>query len=173
MHFTKNLSKLVNFCVAILILKMEEKKQHFQHITLYYFKKDRNATETKENICAVYGEGAVTDRMYQKWFAKFRAGDFLLDDAPQLGRPVEVDSDQIETLIENSQHYTTLEVADILKISKPSTENHLYQLGYANCFDVWVPHKLREKETFLTIFLNIILYLNVKKSSVFKTNCDR
>ena len=37
---------------------------------------------------------------------KFHAGDFLLDDAPQLGRPVEVDSDQIETLIENNQHDT-------------------------------------------------------------------
>ena len=46
----------------------------------------------------MYTEGAVTDRLYQKWFAKFHAGDFLLDDAPQLGRPVEVDGDQIETL---------------------------------------------------------------------------
>ena len=24
-----------------------------------------------KNICAVYEEGAVTDQMYQKWFAKF------------------------------------------------------------------------------------------------------
>ena len=28
----KKTSKLVNFCVAILILKMEENKQHFEHI---------------------------------------------------------------------------------------------------------------------------------------------
>ena len=56
--------------------------------------------------------------MCQKWFAKFCAGDFLLDDAPQLGRPAEVDKDQIETLTENNQHYTTWEIADILKISK-------------------------------------------------------
>ena len=54
-------------------------------------------------ICAVYGKGAVTDQTCQKWFAKFHDGDFLLDDAPQSGRPVEVDSDQIESLIENSQ----------------------------------------------------------------------
>ena len=33
-------------------------------------------------------------------------------------RPAEVDSDTIETLIENNQHYTTQEIADILKISK-------------------------------------------------------
>ena len=108
---------------------------------LYYFKKGKNATK----MCAVYGEGVVTDRTCQKWFAKFHAGDFSLDDAPWLGRPIEVDSDQIETLIENNQCYTTWEIADILKISKSSTENHLHQLGYVNRFDVWVPHKLSQK----------------------------
>ena len=59
------------------------------------FRKSKNATETPKKICAVYGEGAVTDQTCQKWFAKFRARDFLLDDAPQSGRPVEVDSNQI------------------------------------------------------------------------------
>ena len=51
----------------------------------------------------MYGKGIVTDQMCQKWFAKFHAGDFSLDDALPLGRPVEVDSNQIETFIENSQ----------------------------------------------------------------------
>ena len=74
-----------------------------------------------------------------------RAGDFSLDGAPRLGRPVEVDSDQIETFIENNQCHTTWEIADILKISKSSAENHLHQLGYVNRFDVWVPHKLSDK----------------------------
>ena len=57
--------------------------QHFQHIMLYYFKKGKNAIEMqKKKICVVYGEGAVADRMCQEWFAKFRAGDFSLDDVP-------------------------------------------------------------------------------------------
>ena len=60
----------------------------------------------------------MTDETCQKWFVKFRAGDFSLDDAPQSGRPVEVDSNHIETLIENNQCSTTWETADILKISK-------------------------------------------------------
>ena len=96
-------------------------------------------------ICAVYGEGAVTDRMCQKWFAKFRAGDFSLDNAPWSGRPVEVDRNQIETIIENNQCYTMREIADILKKSKSSVGNHLHQLGYVNHFYVWVPYKLSEK----------------------------
>ena len=55
---------------------------------------------------------AVSDWMCQKWFAKFHAGHFLLDDAPQSGRPVEVDGDQIETWNENNQCYTMREIAN-------------------------------------------------------------
>ena len=40
---------------------MEENKQHHGHIMLYYFKKGKKAIETQKKICAVYGEGAVTD----------------------------------------------------------------------------------------------------------------
>ena len=69
-------------------------------------------------MCAVCGEGAVTDRMCQKWFVKFHVGDFTLDDAPPSGRPDEVDSDQIETSAENNQCSTMWETADIFKISK-------------------------------------------------------
>ena len=49
---------------------------------------------------------------------KFHAGDFSLDVAPRSSRPVEGDSDQIETRIESNQCYTIREIADIHKISK-------------------------------------------------------
>ena len=101
----------MDFCAAILLLKMEENTQHFRSII------SRKATEMQNTICAVY-EGAVNNQTCQKWFAKFCAGNFWLGDAPQLGRPVEVNSNQIETLIENDQHYATWEIADIFKISK-------------------------------------------------------
>ena len=108
----------MNTYVAILILKLEE-NQYFQHIMLYYFKKGKNTPEMqKKRIHAVYGEGAATDWTCQKWFVKFHAGDFFLDHSLWLGRPVEVDSDQIETLIQDNQCYTTWEIADIVKIPK-------------------------------------------------------
>ena len=66
-------------------------------------------------ICAVRGEGAVTDWTCQKWFMKFHAGDFSLVNTPESSKPVEVDSDQIETLIENNQCYTMREIVDLIK----------------------------------------------------------
>ena len=68
-------------------------------------------------------------------------------------RTVEVDSDQTETLIENNQCDTTREIADILKISKSSVENHLHQLSYVHHFDIWVPHELKKKNLLDHIFI--------------------
>ena len=79
----------MNFCVAILILKMEEKKPYFLHKMLYYFKKGKNTIEMqkKKKIYAVYGED-VTDQTRQKWLWSFMLETFLLGDAPQSGRLV-------------------------------------------------------------------------------------
>ena len=44
----------------------------------------------------------MTDQTCQKWFVNVRARDFSLDNAPWPGTPAEVDSDQIETLVDNS-----------------------------------------------------------------------
>ena len=62
-----------------------------QHFGIFYFvfsRKVKMQLKCKTKICAVYGEGAVTDQICQKRFAKFHAGDFSLD-APLLGRAVE------------------------------------------------------------------------------------
>ena len=40
--------------------------QHFWRFMLYYFKKGKSTIKMQKNICAVYGEGAVTDQIYQK-----------------------------------------------------------------------------------------------------------
>ena len=60
-------SKLVNFCVAILILKIEENIQHFQILCFIMPIKIKTQLKCKQNKknCAVYGEGAVTDQMSQ------------------------------------------------------------------------------------------------------------
>ena len=72
--------------------------QHFQHIMVYNFKKGKNTTETQKKYlysiwrCYVKKKKiCVSVWNVSKWFLKFRAGDVSLDDAPQSGRPVEVE----------------------------------------------------------------------------------
>ena len=65
-----------------------------------------NAKKKKrQNVCPLYGEGAVTDETCQKWFTKFHAGAFTLDSTLWSGRVV--DGNPIKTLTENNQCYTT------------------------------------------------------------------
>lgn len=45
MHILKENIKIGEFCVAILILKLEGKQHYFWHITLFYFKEGIIATE--------------------------------------------------------------------------------------------------------------------------------
>lgn len=78
----------------------------------------------------VYRMDTVKECVCQKWFAKFCAEDFSLKDASRSGRSQEVDNDQLKNLIECNSCYTTRDIAQILKISKSSVENHLHGLGF-------------------------------------------
>ena len=83
----------MNFCVAILILKMEEKSNIFGVLCFITLRKVKTQLKCKRDLEKVLG---LMERI--EGFVKFCAGDFSLDDALQSGRPVEVDSDQTETL---------------------------------------------------------------------------
>ena len=93
---------------------MEENKVHFRHLMLFFWK-DKNATQATNKIYAVYGEGAVAERTVRKWFARFKAGDFNLEDQESPSRLSITDEDQIKTLIENPR-YTTRKLAEMLNI---------------------------------------------------------
>ncbi|XP_053976446.1 histone-lysine N-methyltransferase SETMAR-like [Hylaeus volcanicus] len=104
---------------------MEENKVHFRHLMLFYYRKGTNATQPANKICAVYGEGAVAERMARKWFAKFKDGNFNLEDEVRSGRPSTTDKDQIKTLVENNPHYTTRNLAEMLNLSKSTIHEHV------------------------------------------------
>ena len=55
-YILKSLSKLAHFCLAILVLKMEENMQYFWHIMLYYFKKGKTQLKhtPKKDLCSVW-----------------------------------------------------------------------------------------------------------------------
>lgn len=76
--FEKKKSKLMNFFVAILILKVEGKKQHFLD-TLCFTISRKVKTELKHRKKSSIWKRCCDCWMYQKWLAKFHTGDFLLD----------------------------------------------------------------------------------------------
>ena len=79
---------------------------------------------------------------------KFCAGDFSLDDAPQLGRPVEADSVQIESNWERPMLYHKGDSQHIqnIQINKVIGENEKYAFYFMekNKWTFWPTHHIEK-----------------------------
>ena len=108
-----NLLKLVNFCVATLILKMKKIHNLFSLLCFIISRKVKTQPKHTKRLVQYMEKGP--------WLiecGKTGLWSFSLVNAPQLGRPVEGGGDKIKTLLENSQLYTMWDIANVLRILK-------------------------------------------------------
>ena len=49
-------------------------------VLLHYFNMKTSAAESHRILVEVYGEHALSERTCQKWFVRFKSGDFDLED---------------------------------------------------------------------------------------------
>ena len=86
------------------------KKQHFRHLLFFAFHRGQKAAETARDICIVYGEGVIGESTTRKCFAKFKNGNFDIDNTPRSGRPSEFDKDQLKGLLKVESRQTSFEL---------------------------------------------------------------
>ncbi|XP_020289890.1 histone-lysine N-methyltransferase SETMAR-like [Pseudomyrmex gracilis] len=118
---------------------------HLRVIMMYEFRRGTRISNTVKNICDVFGENAVSIPTCERWFAKFKRGDFNLEDQPRSGRPSGIDDDIVRNLVDANSRISTQEIADRLNVDRSTAFRHLKKLGYSLKLDVWVPHSLTER----------------------------
>ena len=76
-----------------------------------------------------------------------------LTDMPRSRRPSEFDEDHFKALLKEESCQTSHELAEKMNCNQKTIFNHLYSMGFAKKFGVWVPHELSEnnKENHLQI----------------------
>ena len=92
----------------------------------------------------VYGEGVIGESTVKKWFAKFKNGNFDIDDTPRSGKPSEFDEDHLKALLKEESLQTSRELAEKINCDQKTILNHLHSMGFAEKLEVWVPHELSE-----------------------------
>lgn len=121
-------------------------KQDFRQIYFYEFKLGRSAAQTARNINVVWGEGSISECTVQRWFQKFRVGDFDLEDKEGRGRPSVVDHDHLRALVEDNPRKTTRDFAREVSVDHSTVVRHLEQIGKVKKLDTWVPHELTQSQ---------------------------
>ncbi|KOC70262.1 Histone-lysine N-methyltransferase SETMAR [Habropoda laboriosa] len=113
----------------------------------FAFNQGSKAAKAARGICAVYGEGAITERTVRDWYAKFKNGNFHLKDAPHAprsGRPVEFDEERLNQPLRENSRQTTRELAEKMEYSHTAIEKHLHSMGKVQKCGTWVPHALSD-----------------------------
>jgi len=95
----------------------------------YEYKLSNSAAEAIGNIMQIWGADSVIERTVQRWFVRFRAGDFNLEDKPRGGRPSSIDNEVLKEQIESDSSQTVREFALILNVQHKTIENKLRRIG--------------------------------------------
>ena len=117
---------------------------HVRHCKLFEFHKGSNATVATKNICDVY-PSALDVRKCQRWFSKFKSGNFDLSDSYRSGRPTTLDNDMLRAEVEANPCQTIEELSNTLNQPWSTIQEHLQQIGKVSRAGVWVPHNLSEE----------------------------
>ncbi|KAK6767032.1 hypothetical protein RB195_026354 [Necator americanus] len=122
------------------------KKQHFRHLLYFAFRRGQKATEAARDICAVYGEDTITARTARNWFAKFKNGNFDLDDSLRSGRPSDFDEDSLKALLKEDGRRSSRELAEKMYCDQKTILNHLHS-NKENRLQIAAQHLARHRAT--------------------------
>lgn len=120
-------------------------KVNLRHVMLYEFRKGITVSAALKNIQNVYQDQAPGKRTVEKWFAKFRRGEFNLQDEARSGRPSDLVDDVLRALVRNNPRILTEELSAALNVDQSTVFRRLKSLGFDLKLDIWVPHLLTEQ----------------------------
>ena len=121
---------------------MDISRKELRLLLLHEFRLGHKATEATRNICITMGEGALSYDTAKRWFARFKKGNFKLNDVPHPRRPPKINLEVLKILIEEEPRSTVRYLTEQLGCSHTAVEKHLHDLGKAWKYGAWVPHEL-------------------------------
>lgn len=124
---------------------MSEISAKIRYALQFYYDKGTNAAQAHKQICAVYGQDALSKETARRWFRRFRSGNFDVKDAPRSGRPSTKKADKIIAKVKQDRHVSSHDIAKELNIHHQTVLNHLKKAGYKKKLGVWVPHELTQR----------------------------
>ena len=121
-------------------------KVFLRGVLLHYFNMKKTAAESHRILVEIYGEHVLAERTCQKWFARFKSGDFGLVDEERPGQPKKFEDKELEALLDEDCCQTQEELAESLGVTQAAISKRLKAAGYILKQGNWVPHELKPRD---------------------------
>ena len=145
--------------------KYEPTKQHLRESLLLFFNLKKSATEAHRLLSEAYPEYAPEVRVCQQWFARFRSGDFDVEDKERPGQPKKFEDEELEALLDEDPCQTQEELALSLGVTQATISRRLKAAGYIQKQGNWVPHELKPRDVERRFCMSEMLLQRHKKKS--------
>ena len=121
-------------------------KVFLRGVLLHYFNRKKTTAESHRILVKVYGEDALAERTCQKWFARFKSGDFGLEDKERPGQPKKFEDEELKALLDEDCCQTQEELAESFGVTQAAISKRLKAAGYIQKQGHWVPRELKPRD---------------------------
>ena len=119
---------------------------HLREVLLYLFNILKKAAEAHQLLFEAYPEYASSVASYERWFVRFRNGDFDVRDKERPGQPKKFEDSELETLLSEDSYQTQQNLADSLGVDRSTIAKRLKALGMIQKQGHWVPYELKPRD---------------------------
>ena len=128
-------------------------KVFLRGVLLHYFNMKKTAAGSHRILVEVYGQHALAEQTCQKWFARFKTGDFGLENEERPVQPKKFEDEELEALLDEDYCQTQKELAESLGVTQAAISERLKAVGYTRKQGNWVRHQLKPRDAERRIIL--------------------
>lgn len=121
-------------------------KVFLRGVLLHYFNMKKSAAESHRILVEVYGEHALAEQTCRKWFARFKSGDFELEDKERPGQPKKFEDEELKSLLDEDPCQTLQDLAELLRVDFSTVSKRLKAMGMIQKQGNWVPYELKPRD---------------------------
>lgn len=89
-------------------------------------------------LVEAYGEHALSERTCREWFARFKEGDFSLEDIGRGKPPKKFEDAELQVLLDQDDTQTQKMLAEILNVDRSTISDRLKATGKIQKDGKWV-----------------------------------
>lgn len=108
-------------------------------VLLHYFNMKKNASESHLHLERVYGLRVLSERTCQKWFKRFKSGNFNLVVRGPVAPPKKFEDEDLKTLLQENSSVTQEELAKTFGVTQQTVSQRLKAMGLIRKEGKWIP----------------------------------